>query len=169
MNDHWLRRTAWVLALMAIGILLISAVLLYIAPDNFRTLNWLDNQVKAIVTLGAPILGLIIVIRHPRQRIGWLWLIYGLVIALRTLGHAIYFGGGTQPGGFLPLEYFLFWFAELATLISFICMILLMLWFPDGRLLSPRWRLLYIWDSSASGHLLLQVWQPVQGEFDFDL
>lgn len=145
MSDFWLKRIAWGMALLAVVILLISAVMLSLATGYTNSLSWLENQVRAIVSLGAPLLGLIIVLRLPRQRIGWLWLVFGLAAGLRTLAHAIYYYGGAQPGGYSALVYFLLWFSELGTLISFSCVILLLLWFPDGQLISPRWRLLYIW------------------------
>ena len=144
MSDIWLRRSAWGISIFALLMLSVSAAMLFLAPDH-SSLTWLENQVKAVVTLGAPILGLIIVTRQPRQRIGWLWIIYGMVVGLRTLGHAIYFLGGSQPTGYSPLEIFFLWSTEAANFVGFACLILLMLWFPDGKLLSRRWRILYIW------------------------
>ena len=144
MSDIWLERVARRLAIPALGILIVSAVMLFLAPDQ-SSLNWLENQVKAIVTLGAPIIGLIIVARQPRNRVGWIWIIYGVFAGFRTLGHAIYYFGGSQPTGYSALEYFLLWSTEPANIASFICLILLMLWFPDGQLVSRKWRFLYIW------------------------
>jgi hypothetical protein len=144
MNDSWSRRIGWGTAFFAFAILFISTMILYLAPGH-SNLNWLENQVKAIVTLGAPILGVIIVIRRPRHRIGWLWMIYGLVVGLRTLGHADYYFNGSQPIGYSPLEFFLLWSTEPANYGAFCCLILLMLWFTDGNLPSPRWRFLYAW------------------------
>ena len=154
MSDIWLRRAAWIIAFSAVILLMVSAVMLFLAPDH-SSLNWLENQVKALVTLGAPVLGLIIVVKQPRHRVGWLWLAYGLVVGLRTLGHAIYYFGGSQPVGYSPLEYFLLWFTEPASLAGLLCLVLLMLWFPDGQLVSRRWRLLYVWLLFALGTLFL--------------
>lgn len=144
MNDKGYRLLAWGTAITALVMLIISAVMLFLAPD-LSSGNWLENQVKSVVTLGAPILGLIIVTRQPRQRIGWLWVVYGLVVGLRTLGHAIYFYAGSQSTGYSDLEYFFLWATEPANFAGFVCLILLMLWFPDGNLLSRRWRFLYFW------------------------
>ncbi len=142
MSDTWLRRIAWGTASFAAIILTVSAVMLFLAPD-FSSMDWL--LASAMVALGAPILGVIIVTRQPRNRIGWLWIIYGLLIGFRSLGHGIYYLGGAQPAGYSALEYFLLWATEPANLATLVCLILLLLWFPDGQLPSRRWRLLYIW------------------------
>ena len=142
MSDAWLRRIAWVTAACALIVLTISAIMLLMSP-KFSSLDWI--LAGDIVALGAPILGVIIVSRHPRNRIGWLWIIYGLLIGFRSLGHGVYFFGGAQPAGYSALEYFLLWLTEPTNISVLACLILLMLWFPDGQLPSRRWRLLYIW------------------------
>ena len=111
MNDSWLRRMAWITALIAIAILIISMVIFFLAPDR-SNFNWLGFQVNNLVAIGAPILGLIIATRQPRNRIGWLWIFYGLLVGMRSLGHAIYYFGGSQPTGYSALEYFLLWSTE---------------------------------------------------------
>jgi hypothetical protein len=144
MKDIWIRRTGWEIALLASICLIVSGIMLYLAPDH-TSFNWLENQVKAIVTIGAPILGVIILNRQPRHRIGWLWIVYGMTIGFRTLGHAIYYYNGSQFSGYSALAYFFLWSTEPANLAGFACLILLMLWFPDGELPSRRWRFLYAW------------------------
>ena len=89
MSDIWLRRIAWGMAFFAFVILFISAVMLFLAPDH-SSLSWLENQVKAVMTLGVPILGLIIVTKQPRHRVGWLWIMYGIVVGLRENSRLIY-------------------------------------------------------------------------------
>jgi len=159
MSDIWLRRTAQILTVFAIVILLVSAVMLSMVPD-YTTHNWLESQVKSIVTLGAPIVGLVIVTRQTRHRIGWLWIFYGIFVGFRTLGHAIYYSGGAQPVGYSSLEYFLLWFTEPAGLFMLALPILLMLWFPDGQLASHRWRVLIPWLFIASATLFLLLFRP---------
>jgi hypothetical protein len=139
MNDSRSRRIGWGTAFFAFAILFVSAVMLYLAPDH-SSLNWLENQVKAIVTLGVPILGMIIVARQPRHLLGWLWMFYGLFVGFRTLGHAIYYFNGSQPTGYSPVGFFLLWSTEPANFAAISCLILLMLWFPDGNLPSRRRR-----------------------------
>lgn len=144
MSDSWLRRIAWGMGTFAIIIIIISVILLYLAPDH-SSWTWSEHLVSAFVTLGTPFLGAIIVTKQPHNRIGWLWIIYGLAVGFRSLGHGIYYFSGAQPTGYSALAYFLLWLTEPANLVTIACLILLMLWFPDGRLPSRRWRLIYIW------------------------
>jgi hypothetical protein len=154
MNETWLRRLAWGLALYAVIISVVSAVWLFSAADYTR-LSWLEPQVRVIVNLGAPILGLIIVRQQPRQRVGWLFLILGVLVSFRGLGYAIYFGNGAQAVGYSPLELFLLWFTELTNLAALVGQALLLLWFPDGQLPSRRWRFLYVTVAIASALLFV--------------
>jgi len=144
MSDTWLRRTAWVTATFALIIPIVSIVALILAPDHTYR-DWFGLQISSLAGLGAPILGVIIVTRQPRNRIGWLWIAYGLVVGIRSLGNAVYLFGGAQPTGYSALEWFLLWATEPANLATFVCLILLLLWFPDGHLPSRRWRFLYVW------------------------
>jgi hypothetical protein len=103
MNDKWLHRLAWGLALYTVTASIVTAVWLFWAADYTR-LSWLEPQVRTIVNLGAPILGLVIVRQQPRQRVGWLFLILGVLVSFRGLGYAIYFGNGAQAVGYSPLR-----------------------------------------------------------------
>jgi hypothetical protein len=159
MNDIALRRFAWGTAFFAFVILIISMIMLFLAPEP-SSLNWLGTQGSGIVAMGAPILGVIIATRQPRNRIAWLWIIYGLLVGIRSLGHAVYYINGSQPAEYSALEYFLLWLTEPANLAILGCLILLLLWFPNGQLPSRRWRFLYIWLFLAIAVLFSSLFEP---------
>ena len=159
MSDITLRRTVWGTALTAIAILIISTVMLFLVPEH-SSLNWLWTLVSGIVAMGAPILGVIIATRQPRNRITWLWIIYGLLVGLRLLGHTIYYINSSQPTGYSAPEYFLLWMTEPTNISILACLILLLLWFPDGQLPSRRWRFLYIWLFLAYAVLFSSLFEP---------
>jgi hypothetical protein len=152
MSNKWLHRLAWGLALYTVTASIVAAVWLFWAADYTR-LSWLEPQVRTIVNLGAPILGLVIVRQQPRQRVGWLFLILGVLVSFRGLGYAIYFGNGAQAVGYSPLELFLLWFTELTNVAALVGQALLLLWFPDGQLPSRCWRFLYVTLAIASALL----------------
>ena len=142
MSETHLRRLAWILAIYTVVASGITAVQLFTVADYSR-LNWLEAQVRGIVNIGAPLVGLVIIRQQPRHRIGWLWLLIGVLVSFRTVGHAVYYVGGAQPTGHSSLAQFLMWFTEPTNLGVLICQALLLLWFPTGQLLSRRWRYLY--------------------------
>lgn len=142
MTDVWRRRLAWSMGLSTIVILISSTVLLFSAPDYYKE-NWLWSTSHSIVNLGAPILGLVIVTREPRQRIGWLLFAFGFFACLMALGHAIYYFSGSKAEGYSALADFFLWGTEAGNLGVLTCQALLMLWFPTGFPPSKRWRMLY--------------------------
>jgi hypothetical protein len=158
MSDNSLRRIAWGTALLAIVLLIVSAIVLLSAPDP-ASVAWLANLASSVVALGAPIMGLIIVTRQARNRIAWLWIVYGLLVGVRSLGHGIYYASGAQPVGYSSLELFFLWATEFTNVSTLVFFILLLLWFPDGRPPSRRWRILYIWMALALTVLFLNLFK----------
>jgi hypothetical protein len=102
-----------------------------------------DDVILTMVTvLAFSVVGAVIASRHPRNAIGWLFCAIGSVEGLDTLarGYAEYWitsGWGPRTVGETAA-----WFASWAWVMSGGAPVtFLLLLFPDGRLPSPRWRL----------------------------
>jgi hypothetical protein len=86
-------------------------------------------------------MGALIIARQPANLIGWSFVAAGLGLALQAFGgqYAIY-ALLTDPGS-LPGGAWLAWVPSwLTTPASYSALAALLLLFPNGRLLSPRWR-----------------------------
>ncbi len=88
-------------------------------------------------------LGALIASRQHKNPIGWIFcsigLMFGVVgVADGYVVHALYAVPGSLPGASF-LAWFSAWMAGPSSLIPFVLLFLL---FPNGRLLSPRWRVL---------------------------
>jgi hypothetical protein len=86
-----------------------------------------------------PFVGALIAARHPGNPIGWIFCGIGLSEAITTLAgpYAIYTlvtAPGALPGGAL-----MSWIVIWLWLPGFVLLAFLLLLFPSGRLLSPRW------------------------------
>jgi hypothetical protein len=82
--------------------------------------------------------GAVVAIRRPGHVVGWLLLGAGFAFALGSMSFEYAnwaLGPGSAPGGALGL-----WVAETPTALPLILIPVALLVFPDGRLLSARWR-----------------------------
>jgi hypothetical protein len=94
------------------------------------------------------VVGGLVASRQPRNPVGWLLVAVAVCITVQTVGesyarYAVITAPGSLPGGLYAAWVQWIWFGVVAILA-----ILLPLYFPTGRLLSPRWRP-FVWAGSA--------------------
>src|SRR5215216_7635347 len=90
--------------------------------------------------LAFAVVGALVAARQPRNSIGWLLLAVAVCMTVRLVGesyaiYALITAPGSLPGGLYGAWVLWSWFGVVAILAIF-----LPLYFPTGRLLSPRWR-----------------------------
>jgi hypothetical protein len=131
---HWL---AWSLCGLALGVISGGFALSMLNGSGLRELDLypLDRVASAVV-------GGLISARRPANPVGWIFLAGALASAVRVLAgeYAIY-ALVTEPGA-LPLAWAAAWLSgSLEAVGPLLLFVFLPLYFPDGRLVSPRWRL----------------------------
>jgi hypothetical protein len=136
-----LRRLAWSccglsLVLTALGFVLL--VMNRVHPDGHVFGYWAEN---AALALAFPTVGAVIAARRPGNPIGWLFLAAGLAGAAVLLGseyalYALFTEPGSLPGGRV-MAWLSSWLGAVSFALAFAFLFLL---FPDGRLLTARWR-----------------------------
>jgi hypothetical protein len=99
-------------------------------------------------TLAFSVVGALVAARQPRNRVGWLLLAVGLCLTMSYVSesyaqYVLVTAPGSLPGGLYASFLFLPYFGAVAILACF-----LPLYFPTGRLLSPRWRPV-VWSGAA--------------------
>jgi hypothetical protein len=137
LNQRGARWLAWALTAGSALLLLLAVVLLILN----RELGVRALTPHLFVVPGFAVVGLVLAVRQPRHRIGWLFVVMGLVAAV----HAFAFEYATRalataPGS-LPAAEWLAWVAYWTWPLNLLGLALLLLLFPDGRLPSRRWRL----------------------------
>jgi hypothetical protein len=138
---------AWVILAVYWGCI-IAGVLL--RGGNDPTYSLWDQVFAGLVWGACPTVGAVIVARQPRNRIGWLCCVVGLLIgpaffAQAYAWYALAYRPGSLPGG-LAMAWLgeWPWFVALGLVLTF-----LLLLFPNGRLVSRRWRVV-AWAAAAN-------------------
>lgn len=132
---------ASVLATVALLLDLLALVLLI--PQGAGVFEVLDGSTIGGYVLGAtyPIVGWIIASRRPSNAIGWIFLAIGLSQALDTFASQYATVGLVTAPGSLAGADLLSWVAIWAWVPGFTLLLTVsVLLFPDGKLPSPRWR-----------------------------
>jgi hypothetical protein len=127
----------WLIAAIAIAVVPAGAIYAPQQPDTPLLARVLFTFLIGSLTL----VGALVATRLPRNAIGWLLWASGIAVAVTLwsddyVGWAIVHGLATEP--IIP---WISWLGELVILPSIVCVIIVVpLLFPDGHLVSPRWR-----------------------------
>jgi hypothetical protein len=104
-----------------------------------------------------PIVGAIVVLRYPANRIGWLFVLAGLALVGAALAPQYRF---VDPCS-LPWTQWVAWVAGLLDPLFFLLLALILVVFPDGRPPSPRWRpLVWVVLAAIAASLLHEALKP---------
>jgi hypothetical protein len=133
------RRVAWSLWLLTVVLLVFGA---WLEALNAPARGSLWQQSLGLVPLSLPFatVGALIASRHQHNPIGWLLCVFGIAAAVLLVGnqysrHALV----TAPGS-LPAGDWAAWLAVWPVELTITLLTLVLLLFPHGRPLSPRWR-----------------------------
>jgi signal transduction histidine kinase len=108
-------------------------------PNDVAT--WSASDVLGVlVSLGVPVLGVVILNKRPRNAVGWVFIVAGAALALVTFGQVYALHALRADPGSLPAGRVLAWVSNILWPIPLAALILLFLLFPTGHLPSPRWR-----------------------------
>jgi hypothetical protein len=132
-------RIVWVIA--AVGIVMVGALVASYArevtdatPTQMVEAMALAGSLVAFILCGA-----LIVSRQPRNVVGWLLMVPGLAVPVSTI--AQYWLGAMEPPNQVgPVLWVVLWALSWSWVLLIFPILHLLLTFPDGRLLSRRWR-----------------------------
>jgi signal transduction histidine kinase len=137
MQPQFLKAVAFTLA--AINVCLVAAVALLIALNGGETEQAISSLADLPPSLSFSLVGTLIIWRRSSHVIGWLLLLIGLPLVIEHFGvqyatYTLLAYPGSLPGGA-----FASWLTFGVFGLSYGAIVLLVLLFPTGRPLSPRW------------------------------
>jgi hypothetical protein len=150
----WLAWSVCAVSLLILVLSLLLIVLGWSTPLPKGWTPWRDQAVSLVGIIGAPILGGLIASRRPENPYGWLWLGFGLGLALQQLAEPYTAYSLVVEPGSLVAPRTISHVLELGGPLALIFAPFLFLLFPTGRLPSRRWRPL-AWVAAISGVVLL--------------
>ena len=157
MSARTTARLAWLVCgatLTVLASVLLLIILGWSTPLPRGRPPWQDQALSLAGVVGAPLLGGLIASRRPRNPYGWLWLVFGLGLALQLLGESYAaYALVVEP---LPAAQTAPELLAAGGPLALGCGTFLFLLFPTGRLPSRRWRPLS-WIAGISGAVLFAL------------
>ena len=132
---------AWITWLVALVPTMAGLLLLALSADAPIPDSYGFRGFGALFALTCATIGAVILARQPGNRIGWIFAAAGIVdgfvqLAVEYANYGLFVRPGTMPGAILAA-----WLGSWAFVIPvFLVGPTLFLVFPEGRLLTPRWR-----------------------------
>ena len=138
-------RLAWLACAVSLALVASALVLILLGwstrlPEGWT--SWREQALAVVEFIGAPIVGGLIASRRPANIYGWLWLGLGMAQALLQFGQAYAAYALVVEPGSLPAPRMVVTVFGQGWVASIVFVPFLWLLFPDGRLPSPRWKIL---------------------------
>jgi signal transduction histidine kinase len=146
MRPRTASRLAWSVGIFSIALEIGALVLMFgfrhaALPATVSGYRWnLSRVLVGVVSIGLPMIGIVLASKRPENRIGWLFLAAGLLNGLEDFGLSYGIRALVVAPGSLPAGRALTWMGSWITGIPLGLLAFLFLLFPTGNLPSRRWR-----------------------------
>jgi hypothetical protein len=145
MSTRTAARLAWSLAGLTFALMVGAVFFVWLG----RASPWRADGQYSVASMAVGVLsnvpvliiGALIAARQPRNLYGWLWLASGFAFSFTQLVAAYAFHGLLSAPGTLPLAELAWWLTGAAWFLSLATAPFILLLFPTGHLLSPKWRI----------------------------
>ena len=135
------RLVAWIAWLVPVTLTAIGLIVLVTTRQiDYPADAWGFRGYSAIFALTGATVGAIVLAHRPGNVIGRLFIAIGVLASIQLLSEEYLAVGVIAAPGSLPLVEWLAWNMNWLWIPQFVIMIVFFLIFPDGHLLSPRWR-----------------------------
>ncbi len=149
--DRFLRPAAWSAWAVSVVAFVVETVLLYLnAPFGAQEVPPLVTAIEDLAFVGIATLSLLILRRQPGNPAGWAMMAVGLTFPLEGLFFEVA-SYSLRKWGEIGLTLFAAWVVRWIWVGSQLAIPFILLYYPDGKLPSPRWKwaVRYIWTMAA--------------------
>ena len=157
------RYFVWTLALFngLIGLTRFFGTVAGAVANNFSVAEFAG---VVILIVAFSVFGALIIVRADGNRVGWLMLLLGFVLADPFATYLVF--SETAVSTSRPfLYYFAYWTQGWLYFVILYAVFLILLHFPNGRTLSPRWRVInWISFTTLGLYIVAYTFQPQYGE-----
>jgi hypothetical protein len=130
---------AWATCVLVV-VLTVAAIVVDFLPGQSQPLSLrISDWLFTGVAVPFAVVGALIVVHRPANRLGGLLLVGSLALGVEKLAQELVAYGLRRPGAVPALEW-IGWVSNWAWVPGILMLLLLPVLFPDGRPLSPRWR-----------------------------
>ena len=144
------------MSLSVLALVMLVILLGWSTPLPRGQTPWLQQAVSVAGIVGAPVLGGLIAARRPENPYGWVWLVFGLGLALQLLAESYAAYALVVEPGSLPAPRTISRLLGLGGPLALAFAPFLFLLFPTGQLPSRRWRPI-AWIAAVSGAVLFAL------------
>ncbi len=158
-SQHWTAWVAWSIWAGSMGLLLVDGLLLVAASGGANADAWSTF----LIGVAFPTLGLLVAWRRPANACGWLISALGLTLALLSTSKTYGLVALHARPGLLRAGVIMAWWSGWLFWVILALMGFMILVFPTGRFLSPRWRRLS-WPLLATSGALIACSMVLPGD-----
>ena len=167
----WHRRLPW--AISAIALILVVVQVPKRVTENVSESTRATEWLFALLVVLCALLGAFILSRQGNNMVGWILLTVGTLPSVASLAEVHVHSLDSAPAQPTMGLVFALWVENLSWLALIFPLLHLLLVFPTGRLLSPRWKWVVILECTLIGFIVLSALTtgqlgPIEGDWTID-
>jgi hypothetical protein len=160
--DRFVPRLAWTLTVAITAGMVFLLIVNLPTVDATNPLDWSSAALFVVIPISFAATSAAILSKQPRNLVGWALMIPAVSFVLSSLISSYYVALEPVPTSLSVLDVIALGFEQFSWVLLIFPIFHLMLVFPNGRLLSPRWRVLVVLEAAMILVMVFLGWLSVE-------